>query len=299
MRRITAALILAFCAVPAFSSPGFLVPESAVQGGVIRIVLEEAVDVFSGEAYLIAPDGRRISTSPFFPVWNQEGTERYVSLAGVGSTYKPGTWLIRIAGIADGIRISEERTIEILAVRFREEEIPLNEAMSDLRQSDDPRKEEESRALWALLSRSDTPALAETGNFILPLPVPVRTSYYGDRRTYLYTDGQTSGTIHFGIDYAANRGTPVRAAGAGEIVFAAERILTGNTVVIEHLPGVFTLYYHMDTVSVFIGDTVGRGAEIGTVGKTGLATGNHLHWELRVGTVPVDPERFLSEPLVF
>ena len=67
------------------------------------------------------------------------------------------------------------------------------------------------------------------------------------------------------------------------------RIITGNTVIIEHLPGVFTLYYHMDSILIESGMVVKKGKQIGPVGATGLVTGAHLHWELRVSQVPVDP----------
>jgi murein DD-endopeptidase MepM/ murein hydrolase activator NlpD len=79
---------------------------------------------------------------------------------------------------------------------------------------------------------------------------------------------------------------------------ARDRIVTGNTVVIEHLPGVFSLYYHLDSIGVDEGDVVEQGERIGTVGMTGLATGPHLHWEIRVGGVPVAPEEASRVPLL-
>jgi len=79
---------------------------------------------------------------------------------------------------------------------------------------------------------------------------------------------------------------------------AQSRIVTGNTVVVEHLPGVFSLYYHLDEIRVEEGVLVAGGQEIGTVGDTGLATGPHLHWEMRVGGVPVSPEDLMDHPLL-
>ena len=93
---------------------------------------------------------------------------------------------------------------------------------------------------------------------------------------------------------AAPEGTSVYASGSGRGVFAKDRIITGKTVIIEHLPGVYGIYFHLNTIAVVRGDYVDKGQFIGTVGSTGLSTGNHLHWEIRVGGVAVDPNIFIS-----
>jgi murein DD-endopeptidase MepM/ murein hydrolase activator NlpD len=74
--------------------------------------------------------------------------------------------------------------------------------------------------------------------------------------------------------------------------------MTGNTVIIEHLPGVFTVYFHMASISVKEGDLVGPGEHVGTVGMTGFATGPHLHWEAVVSGIAVDPDSLARQPLL-
>ena len=69
-------------------------------------------------------------------------------------------------------------------------------------------------------------------------------------------------------------------------------------MVVEHLPGVFSMYYHLDQLSVSAGQLVEAGQALGTVGATGLATGAHLHWEVRVAGVPVDPEALTVRALI-
>jgi murein DD-endopeptidase MepM/ murein hydrolase activator NlpD len=81
-------------------------------------------------------------------------------------------------------------------------------------------------------------------------------------------------------------------------VFAGPRMVSGNTAVVEHLPGVYSLYYHLSVISVKKGDRIEAGDPIGRVGMTGLATGPHLHWEVRVDGIPVDPDELLKQPLV-
>ena len=135
-------------------------------------------------------------------------------------------------------------------------------------------------------------------DFSLPVTALRQTSFFGDRRRYLYDDGTTATSIHAGVDYSAVPGTPIYAPGPGKVVFADMRILTGNTVVIEHLPGVYSLYYHMQDINTVDGDILEERELIGTVGATGLVTGAHLHWEMRVAGVAVEPETWLTESLI-
>ena len=76
------------------------------------------------------------------------------------------------------------------------------------------------------------------------------------------------------------------------------RIVTGNTVILEHLPGLYSLYYHLDKIAVSEGSIVEAGTILGESGSTGLATGPHLHWEIRVSTENADPDVFLSRPVL-
>ena len=147
------------------------------------------------------------------------------------------------------------------------------------------------RNLLTILKTVDTAHVYENNGLEVPVAHYLRkSSFYGDRRRFLYDDGTSARSIHNGIDYSAEPGTPVYAAGAGRVVFSGERIISGNTIVIEHLPGVYTLYYHMNSLAAAEGDMLSAGIKVGTVGATGLATGAHLHWEVRVGGVAVDPK---------
>ena len=96
---------------------------------------------------------------------------------------------------------------------------------------------------------------------------------------------------HYGVDVAAPEGTPVHAAAAGRIAFAhAGMFFNGKTVIIDHGLGLSTAYLHMSAITVKSGAAVEKGAMIGRIGKTGRATGAHLHWGMRLGTTPVDPQ---------
>lgn len=98
---------------------------------------------------------------------------------------------------------------------------------------------------------------------------------------------------HSGLDFAAPVGTPVVAAAAGVVVQAGTAGPYGRLVVVDHGGGTSTYYAHLSSSSVTAGDRVAGGQRLGAVGATGNATGPHLHFEVRVGGVAQDPERFL------
>ena len=131
--------------------------------------------------------------------------------------------------------------------------------------------------------------------FTTPTESQRYTAYCGDRRTYVYTNGKSSTSLHYGNDYGVPTGTEVKACAGGKVVMAESRISTGWSVVIEHLPGLYSLYYHMSELNVKEGDMVNQGQLIGKSGATGLATGPHLHWEVRLNGSAVRPEFFLSD----
>ena len=94
---------------------------------------------------------------------------------------------------------------------------------------------------------------------------------------------------HSGTDFAADAGTPVIAAAAGRVAYVGLLTTRGNSVIIDHGVGVFTAYHHLSRIDVGVGEYVSQGEQVGLVGMTGLATGPHLHWELVVGGINVDP----------
>ena len=107
--------------------------------------------------------------------------------------------------------------------------------------------------------------------------------------------GGRGGGRHAGVDILAPGGTEVRAAAKGIVVYAGDGLRGyGNTVVLDHGEGVTTLYGHLEAIRVKSGDAVPDRAVIGEVGRTGNATTYHLHFEIRVDGVPVDPLAHLT-----
>lgn len=119
----------------------------------------------------------------------------------------------------------------------------------------------------------------------LPCPAPI-TSPFGTRRSY---NGSGFDRIHAGTDFAAMPGAAIYAPAAGVVVMAETLNVRGNATLIDHGWGVYTGYWHQTEIKVRVGEVVQQGQVIGTVGQTGRVTGPHLHWEMFVGGVQVDP----------
>lgn len=100
--------------------------------------------------------------------------------------------------------------------------------------------------------------------------------------------------VHSGLDFAAPRGTPIHAVGAGVVTFSGRRGAYGNMIEITHAGGYKTRYAHADTLDVKKGDLVNKGEQVATVGSTGRSTGPHLHLEVYRNGMAIDPARFLA-----
>ena len=136
----------------------------------------------------------------------------------------------------------------------------------------------------------DTPDMSFASGFILPAKGRL-SGFYGSQRILNGKPRQP----HLGLDVAGPVGTPVHAAAVGEVVLAeADLFYTGGTVAIDHGHGLTTIYSHMNSVDVAVGDKVIQGAPIGTIGATGRVTGPHLDWRLNWFNVRLDPQLVLA-----
>jgi hypothetical protein len=138
----------------------------------------------------------------------------------------------------------------------------------------------------------DTPRLW-SGPFLRPRPSRI-TSVYGTGREF---NGRVT-SRHLGTDFAGAVGAPVRAAGRAVVALVADFYLAGHTVYLDHGGGLVTGYFHLSRVDVTAGDTVAAGTVIGAVGRSGRATGPHLHWIARYGAITVDPMSLFVLPKV-
>jgi murein DD-endopeptidase MepM/ murein hydrolase activator NlpD len=179
--------------------------------------------------------------------------------------------------------------VNILAREFSVERLTLPTAMVDLDPETERRAVDESGRLRTLYRTISSERLWR-GRFTRPVAGTEPGTGYGARRII---NGKPR-MPHTGIDYSVPRGTPVVAANSGRVALVAEFFFPGRLVVIDHGLGLYTLYFHLDDVSVAEGARVERGDPIGTVGATGRATGPHLHFGVQVGSARVDPAALLG-----
>ncbi len=279
--------------------PRLSVPREVEPGGVARILAVSPDPLDSLTVQLTDAKGRALSRTTRFLLSRENEGETWVALIGIPSTAAPGPRTLEVR-LASGSRDCLLRAeIAVSAKAFATEAIALDQSLSTLRTASDQRKIEEARNLARLLGIAHEDALFETGPAQIPISATWRrTGGYGDRREYKYAGGGAETSIHNGIDMAAPEKTPVAACARGRVVFAGGRLMTGKTVVIEHLPGVFSIYYHMAQILVREGAVIAGGTAIGSVGKTGLATGPHLHWEVQILGTAVDPQALVGRAVL-
>ncbi len=250
-----------------------LEPPSAIQGQTvaIKVQTDEPVDLAG------SLDGR--------PLIFVGESNSYWSLAGIGASAPLGPYLLELTASDDaGQTTSASELVYIAAGDFITEQIILSPAKGKL--LDPALTRAETQRVNQIVGIFDRQRRWE-GLFRVPLQGAVRiTSAFGTRRSY---NGGTPTSYHGGVDYGAEAGTPVLAAGGGRVVLAEELIVRGNAVIIHHGWGVYSGYYHLSEIEVEAGQAVKRGDAIGKVGSSGLSTGAHLHWEIRVSGVYVAP----------
>jgi murein DD-endopeptidase MepM/ murein hydrolase activator NlpD len=185
------------------------------------------------------------------------------------------------------ITITFEGEEEILHIKIKEHEFPtehltLPEEKVILSPGDLKRAEKEAELMKSVLSRT---TLREWGGrFTAPADTEVSEEFGVNR----IMNGKKN-SVHGGLDYRGQTGTPVKAVNSGTVVLREDLFFGGNTVVIDHGMGLFSVYMHLSEFQVAKDKKVSKGQVIGLVGMTGRATGPHLHFGIKLQGVNVNP----------
>ncbi len=282
-------------------APGHIAP-----GDPLICWLKSGEPLVEAELSLTSQEGGRLAAAPAFFMPSEAPGYLYGFILALPTNAKAGAARLRLAAKVRAVQGSEAfrfrelvRDIAIEPKRFAREDIALDSANTALRSAPDPAKDAQTEVFAKIFKTRDPTALFALDTMVKPLGDPWRvTAGFADQRRYLYANGGVDTSLHGGIDLGAATGTPVLACAPGRVVFAGDRIVTGNTLVLEHLPSLFSIYMHLSAISVAEGDLLAAGELLGRVGSTGLSTGPHLHWELRVGPQSVNPEYWLSRPIL-
>jgi murein DD-endopeptidase MepM/ murein hydrolase activator NlpD len=212
----------------------------------------------------------------------------YAALVGIDAFAQPGLFTLRLEGSGSRPWRPFEQQVQVRAGNYVLRQIVLPEEQSDL--LDPAIRQNEDEFLATFYNTSTEPRQWE-GLFTSPVTTTVITAPYGDPRSY------NSGPVeiyHSGVDFAGTLGTPILAPANGTVVFNDLLRLRGNTVILDHGQGVFSAYFHLSETFVSVGDQVIAGQTIAAGGSTGLSTGPHLHWDLRIHGVPVNGLQWLE-----
>jgi murein DD-endopeptidase MepM/ murein hydrolase activator NlpD len=251
-------------------------PSAFQQGSTVSIYVQNLLDG--------TPNGS-LAGQPlrFFPY-----DEGYVALAGIDAFTEPGVYTLQLAGSGSQPWTPFQQEMPIASSGFGTQQITVTEELSGLL---DPQiRQQEDAFLSSIYNQTaDTPAWE--GLFQYPVTTTILTAGYGDGRSY---NGGPIEIYHTGVDFAGGIGTPILAPANGVVVFAAPLELRGNTIIIDHGLGVMTAYFHLSEMFVTPGTAVTTGQMIGAGGSTGLSTGPHLHWDVRVNGVPVNPVQWVE-----
>ena len=220
--------------------------------------------------------------------WSVTGLE-WRALVGVGLDTAPGQHSITVRGIGDG-DVAHATTVPFPVQRrvFETRRLSVAPQMANPPPEEAARIAAETRLMAAAFATMTTDRLWR-GRFDPPVP-GAATSSFG-RLTV--TNGRPSGR-HQGADFRAATGTPVHAPNAGRVLVAQDLYFAGNTVIVDHGLGVFSLLAHLSRIDVKVGDVVPRGHQVGQSGATGRVTGPHLHWAVRFGEMSVDPVALMT-----
>lgn len=205
---------------------------------------------------------------------------------------KPGKYEIKYGNRKKGTEYSQE--IEIAAHNYRIQYLTIDEQI-DQETRNDAAYDEFDKYFTPVRKQSE-PDRYYTEDFIMPTQGQL-TSEFGQTR---YVNGEQTWSRHSGLDIAAPLGTEVKATNRGKVVLTKSLVLTGNTMVIDHGQGLFSVYYHMHEGLVHVGEIVERGQKIGTVGSTGFSTGPHLHFTMSYYMTNIEPGFLIvGQPITF
>jgi murein DD-endopeptidase MepM/ murein hydrolase activator NlpD len=220
-----------------------------------------------------------------------------VTLLGVHAMAEPGVYPFEIhQSTGENIDFSYSQMVAVGKVDY-----PYDDPLSVDPETIDPAVTEPESELWASYAQPITKEKYWQGGFRLPSPLSLDyclttndcwSSRFGNRRSY---NGSTYNTFHSGLDIVGGEGTEIYAPAAGVVVFAGPLTVRGNATMIDHGWGVYSGYYHQKEIYVKVGDKVEAGQLIGIVGSTGRVEGPHLHWEIWVNGVQVDPLDWLKQ----
>lgn len=261
-----------------FSTLSFALPRAAsVPGGIAVIPLGADLAVIPSATY-----GKK-------RVMVQQENGRWYAIVGLGLNTKLGSHTIEI----DNGGATQTVSFKVYDKEYEKQYITLkndryvNPYTKDLdRIRSDQARSRKAFATWSGIDEVTT-------RFRLPVNGIV-SGTFGKRRFF----NNQPRRPHSGLDIAAPKGTPVLAPAPGKVIETGDYFFNGKTVFVDHGQGLISMFCHLDSIEVKIGDELNSGDRFATVGETGRVTGPHLHWTTSLNNERIDPTLFLSSEIL-
>src|SRR5262245_53164323 len=210
--------------------------------------------------------------------------DAWTAIVGVDLDTKAGEYKTDVMlTMADGRIDRRDAVITVVAKKYPTTELKVEDKYVELSKTDLARANRESKETEGIYAITSNPALFNEP-FIIPIAGGEGRNF-GHRRVF---NGEPRAP-HAGADLRATTGTPIHATNRGRVALAKNLFFTGNTVILDHGLGIYSLYAHLSRIDVKRGDVMTNGQIVGLAGATGRVTGPHLHWGMRVQGARVDP----------
>jgi murein DD-endopeptidase MepM/ murein hydrolase activator NlpD len=264
-------------ALPGISRLG-VEPLPAIQGETLEVILEGGA-----EKGLTVSGHFQDQSTPFFQENNQ-----FFGFFGIHALAEPGPYPLQVeVGFPDGTSVRFEQMV-LMAPGFygNDPVIYVDDVYVDPETI-----AAEDQIVESILSQTSSEKYWE-GKFQYPIDEPCVMGYFGQRRSY--NDGALY-YYHTGLDFGVcAQNLNIYAPAAGKVVLAEEMTVRGKAVLIDHGWGIFSGYWHLAEFNVQVGDSVQTGDLLGLIGNTGRSAGPHLHFEINISGIPVNPEQWLE-----
>ena len=258
-------------------------PEKIKQGDILLVTVKA-----NPGAYKIS--GTFLDKPAYF--YTDLNKNSYSALIGIDMNTEPNLYTLSLVLENEKAKkIKKSYKIKVRPAKFGLQKLTLPKEMVELDEETLKRvraEQEKIGKVWNIF----TEEYLWQGNFIAPTEGEL-SSNFGLRRII---NGEPKNP-HNGIDFAAPEGAPVYAPNHGRVVFIDEQFFSGKSLIIDHGFGLFTMYFHLSEILVDDGEDIKKGQAIAKVGKSGRATGPHLHWGMRLNGAKVNPISIVNLPL--
>ena len=211
--------------------------------------------------------------------------DAWITILGVDLDMKAGIHKVDIRLMMNDGRVENRAAVvQVVSKKYPTTKLAVDDKYVELSEGDLARANRESKETGAIYAKISAPE-SLTKAFSIPIPGETSGTNFGHRRIF---NGQPRAP-HAGADLHATTGTPIHATNRGRVVLAKDLFFTGNTVILDHGMGIYSLYAHLSQIDVKVGDTINNGQQVGLSGATGRVTGPHLHWGMMVQGARVDP----------